>query len=209
MTTRPPVRLLVSALLISRMPAWHFWYTLTKKMLWCQWMTLTSCSKEHKHRTGNSNSCFCRFSTLGNFLKDSHFDTQVNQQQFLWGLTSLKNKQWAPVDKEQHRDAPTGPQCTTNWLQMKCIKWKKKKRPKPCHVTQQRPQCLKHINKSASRKKENNPRKTSQTNLSAKDFRRSCFHSGFKVKSKIYCQCLHRGIHKEAVTLSQRQNVRN
>lgn len=85
----------------------------------------------------------------------------------------------------------------------------KKKRPKPCHVTQQRPQCLKHINKSASRKKENNPRKTSQTNLSAKDFRRSCFHSGFKVKSKIYCQCLHRGIHKEAVTLSQRQNVRN
>lgn len=131
MTTRPPVRLLVSALLISRMPAWHFWYTLTKKMLWCQWTTLTSCSKEHKHRTVNSNSCFCRFFTLGNclqYMADSHFDMQVNQQQFLWGLTRLKNKQWAPVDKEQHRAAPTGPQCTTNWLQMKCIKWKKKKK---------------------------------------------------------------------------------
>jgi len=38
-------------------------------------------------------------------MADSHFDMQVNQQQFLWGLTRLKNKQWAPVDKEQHRAA--------------------------------------------------------------------------------------------------------
>lgn len=119
-------------------------------------MILTSCSKEHKHRTSNLNSCFCRFFTLGNFLKymaviltcrwisNSFFGSYKSEKQTV-------GSRWQRTPRSCSHRTSVHNQLAVNEVHK--MEEKKKKRLKPCHATKQCLQCLKQINKSTRRKR--------------------------------------------------------